>query len=289
VRRELIVVDNGPSDATREVVARHASDRSDIPVRYCAEPRRGHAHARNRGVAMAGGEFLLFADDDVIVEDGWADALVAVFADPATAAAGGRILPRWSSAPPPWVRRPHADLATLPDYGTEYRLMGGWELPVGANAAIRKAVLDEIGLTFDTNLGHRGKMSFGFEEFDLFTRILERYSIAYVPEALVHHRVAGERLTHEGMRRLHYQRGFGTGRWERRNGNAVPGLRPRAVEALRFCFRALRRRVRNSRSADLTADKAWDEFNAYLRAGQSLEHLFGRFPRVADWLATRPV
>ena len=289
VRRELIVIDNGPSEATRQVVARHAHDRSEIPVRYCAEPRSGLAHARNRGAAMASGEFLLFTDDDVIVEDGWAGALVKAFSDPAIGAAGGRVLPRWSSAPPPWLRPPHSDLATMPDYGTSYRLMGGWDLPVGANAAVRREALDEVGPLFRPNLGNRGKVSFGFEEFELFDRILERYSIAYVPDALVYHRVAGERLTREWMRRTHFQRGFGVARWGRLKGKAVPALPARAVGAARFCWGALRRRVRNARTTEPTAEQLGDEFTAYLRAGESLELLLGRLPRLADWVATRAV
>jgi glycosyltransferase involved in cell wall biosynthesis len=57
---ELVVVDNGSTDATAAVARAHAATYA-----YCAEPNRGRA--RNAGVAAASGELLLFVDDDVIV------------------------------------------------------------------------------------------------------------------------------------------------------------------------------------------------------------------------------
>lgn len=67
---ELIVVDNGSSDATKEVCER-AIAAARVPVRYVyeAEPNRGKA--RNRGVEMAQGYLLLFCDDDVVVPPHW--------------------------------------------------------------------------------------------------------------------------------------------------------------------------------------------------------------------------
>jgi glycosyltransferase involved in cell wall biosynthesis len=57
---EVIVVDNGSTDATRSVAAAH-----DAVYVYEAEPNR--ARARNAGVARATGEMLLFVDDDVVL------------------------------------------------------------------------------------------------------------------------------------------------------------------------------------------------------------------------------
>jgi glycosyltransferase involved in cell wall biosynthesis len=56
---ETIVVDDGSTDATRSVV-RQFGER----VRYCYEPHRGVAAARNRGVAIARGEWIAFLDAD---------------------------------------------------------------------------------------------------------------------------------------------------------------------------------------------------------------------------------
>jgi GT2 family glycosyltransferase len=57
---EIVVVDNGSSDATAEVAGAHGA-------RVVREPEPNRARARNAGVAAAGGELVLFVDDDVIV------------------------------------------------------------------------------------------------------------------------------------------------------------------------------------------------------------------------------
>ena len=57
---ELIVVDNGSSDATPTVARRHGA-----AYVFVAEPNRGKA--RNAGIARATGEVVAFVDDDVVV------------------------------------------------------------------------------------------------------------------------------------------------------------------------------------------------------------------------------
>lgn len=66
---EIIVVDNGSSDATPSVVAAYAD--SFVPVRYVAEPKPNRAKARNRGVAVARASHIVFCDDDVQLPEGW--------------------------------------------------------------------------------------------------------------------------------------------------------------------------------------------------------------------------
>ena len=57
---EVIVVDNGSSDATKAVAERHG-------VVYVYEPQPNRGKARNRGVAVAAGSVVLFVDDDVVL------------------------------------------------------------------------------------------------------------------------------------------------------------------------------------------------------------------------------
>ena len=75
---ELIVVDDGSTDATARVARGFASS-----VRYCFQQQRGAGAARNRGVEMAQGRHLAFLDaDDLWLEGKLARQLEAFEADP---------------------------------------------------------------------------------------------------------------------------------------------------------------------------------------------------------------
>jgi glycosyltransferase involved in cell wall biosynthesis len=63
---EVIVVDDGSTDATREIATSAGGN-----VRVLAQPARGPAAARNLGVADARGDALAFCDADVFPTPGW--------------------------------------------------------------------------------------------------------------------------------------------------------------------------------------------------------------------------
>jgi glycosyltransferase involved in cell wall biosynthesis len=73
---ELIVADNGSSDATLSI-ARQWQDRLPQLRIVDASGRRGVSHARNMGMRAARGDCLLFCDGDDVVAPGWLSAMVA--------------------------------------------------------------------------------------------------------------------------------------------------------------------------------------------------------------------
>jgi len=76
---EVIVVDDGSTDRTEEVARRFEG-----AIRYDRHPHAGSGSARNRGVALASGDFLAFLDaDDLWIEDKLARQMAALQADPA--------------------------------------------------------------------------------------------------------------------------------------------------------------------------------------------------------------
>ena len=66
---ELVVIDNGSTDNTRDVVG--ASDCGEIEVRHFVEQKPGKCRGLNLGLAESGGDILLFTDDDVRPSVDW--------------------------------------------------------------------------------------------------------------------------------------------------------------------------------------------------------------------------
>lgn len=73
VRWELVVVDNGSSDRTLQVVAGHPLGGSVRVVEASAVP--GLSYARNCGVEAATGKYVAFCDDDDELDERWIDRI----------------------------------------------------------------------------------------------------------------------------------------------------------------------------------------------------------------------
>ncbi len=70
---DVIVADNGSSDATPDVVAERAQ-RGSLAVRRVFVPQPNRGAARNAGVAEATGDVIVFVDDDVWLPEGFVAA-----------------------------------------------------------------------------------------------------------------------------------------------------------------------------------------------------------------------
>ena len=194
---EVIIVDNGSTDNTSDVVMRHQSA-FVVPLQFLREPRPGKSHALTRALSAAGGEVLAFLDDDVNVEANWLEVVRDTMRDPGIALMGGRVVPRWEATVPEWMRvapahysRLGAPLGLL-DYPRDVVQLGPRTV-LGANMAVRREVFDALG-GFATHLGKlRGTLLSG-EDHELCLRVQRAgYRAVYVPAAIVRHWVPAER------------------------------------------------------------------------------------------------
>jgi O-antigen biosynthesis protein len=75
---ELIVVNNGSTDATADYLA-GVQDAASGPVTVIANAaNRGFPAAINQGLQVASGEYLVLLNNDVVVTDGWLDQFIAL-------------------------------------------------------------------------------------------------------------------------------------------------------------------------------------------------------------------
>src|SRR5690349_14130582 len=65
---ETLVVNNEGTDHTDQVIDSFVGR---LPIRRAMEPRRGLSNARNRAIDEARGDYIIWTDDDVVVDPSW--------------------------------------------------------------------------------------------------------------------------------------------------------------------------------------------------------------------------
>ncbi len=74
---EVVVVDNASTDGTADWFAN--PERFPTPVRYLRnDTNEGFARANNRGARLSAGRYLLFLNNDTLVQPGWLDGMVRI-------------------------------------------------------------------------------------------------------------------------------------------------------------------------------------------------------------------
>lgn len=201
-RCELLVVDNGSTDATTRL------DLSCLPSwlagRLVREPTRGQARARNTGIALAKGQIIAFIDDDIRPEARWLKEILSVYRDRGVAAVLGPVLLEFDSPPPAWISTFHRALLAERDYGNAPLNPFIGHL-VGANMSFRREAAETIG-PFQELLGP-GRA--GYWDDSEFSARLQRAGFRqyYQPKAVVHHQISAARLSVEYFRNAMFAQG----------------------------------------------------------------------------------
>ena len=213
LRWEILVVDNNSDDDTAEVVRRLQASHPGR-LRYVFEPEQGVAHARNRGIRETDGCHILYVDDDVRVTPDWLAAVRETFATTGCDAIAGRILVHPPTPLPRWITDDMMGFLGQLDLGEEpRRLDGALEYPFAGNMAIKRAVVERVGV-FDTSLGRRGNPAgreglYKGEEPELFGRLAAADGdIRYAPRAVAVHHILAYQLQRRFFLTIHYNEGY---------------------------------------------------------------------------------
>jgi glycosyltransferase involved in cell wall biosynthesis len=192
---EVVVVDNASNDRTRSVVEERLCDPR---LKYIYEPAIGLSVARNTGAKESRGAILAYLDDDAVASPGWLSRLCAAYqSNEKLAVAGGKVTLLWPPGlhPPSWLSAGLAGNLGAYDLGDEVVYIQEPGLtPRGLNYSIRRSFLEQIG-GFDINLGRIGKKLLSNEELQVTELALQLgWQVAYLPDAVVAHNVASERI-----------------------------------------------------------------------------------------------
>jgi len=116
---EVIVVDNSSHDGTGEMLSAFAVP-AGSRLRHVVKAPEGPGPARDHGARLAEGEFVLFLDSDVALDERWLDAAVRYSeAHPTVGFVGGKVL---------YAQRPEV----LNSFGGELSRIGlGWDRDEG--------------------------------------------------------------------------------------------------------------------------------------------------------------
>jgi len=188
---EVVVVDNYGKSNTKKLISQFR-EKNQISIQYCYESNIGLSFARNTGVKNAQNEWLVFIDDDSLIDFSYLYNLNQIIADNLhLRCIGGKYLPWYLFGKPRWYNDEWASSSGKPSSFSELKSDQYFD---GGNFVIHRSIFSEIGL-FNTSLGMSGqKISYG-EEIDFQVRMrLNGIPIWYSPNLLILHLVPKYKL-----------------------------------------------------------------------------------------------
>lgn len=232
---EIIIADTASTDNTG-TICREAGPKLFGNFRYETCDRPGLHIGRNRGAAVARGDILVLADDDIRPSPTWLRGMAQAFAAPDVGLAGGNNLPDFEVAPPAWVE-------ALWSARSEGRVLGALSL-IDFGAGVKEIPPQYV---FGCNFGLRKELwrkTGGFHPDGWPTELIRYrgdgetavavavaglgYRSLFAPEASVYHWVSKGRMTYKYMAYRGFIQGISDSFAAIRQAAALPARRPGA-------------------------------------------------------------
>jgi|SRR6476620_4450502 glycosyltransferase involved in cell wall biosynthesis len=248
---EVLVVDNGSTDRTPELLAQWSAD-SPKTRRSVREPLIGLVNARNAALAASDREVVIFIDDDALATPTWAQAHLSAYLPGAgIGSVGGPIGLVWPSGRPGWITEtlhPWFSALDLGDAAGPYPNEHG---PYGTNMSVWREAAVALG-GFNPRFGRRAGNLMSGEEPEMSHRLVEAgWKLYYEPSAAVVQQVLAERIDRDWLLRRGWAQGVTNARLavDQTDGSRRTRLR-QAKDELKQAARLYRRRDRRP-DADL--------------------------------------
>lgn len=189
---EVIVVDNGSTDGTIDIVKNFQKDNKNINL-YHQKIKSSYA-ARNLGMVQSKGNILVFTDADCITDKYWLSNIVRYFSDKSVGGVAGEILPYSKDN---IVEK----YAITEEILSQKRTFNSKFLPYAqtANAAYRSELISQIGY-FDEVI------SGGDADYSWRMQLQTSYKIVYAQNAIVLHK---HRTDLKGLFKQRFKHGYG--------------------------------------------------------------------------------
>jgi glycosyltransferase involved in cell wall biosynthesis len=188
-RFEIIIVDNGSTDNTVELVRDYQTKYPDHTIHLLCESQQGLGYARNRALEQAQGQYIAYLDDDAQVEPCWLAQALLILNEQTEViiCLGGPIFPFYTMRKPAWFK----DAYESRSWGAKERFLQAGESFSGSNMIWHRAKILALG-GFNERVGLKGrKLSLG-EETDAFVKAWHHFEepiMWYDPTLIVKHLV----------------------------------------------------------------------------------------------------
>lgn len=289
---EVLVIDNGSTDATTEIISEYQKKLTNLSSIYAPEP--GLHTGRHAGMLASKGEVLIFADDDIEALPTWLETIRAGFKNSDVAMMGGNNLPMFIGDTPGWLdrlwkRKDHAGGRSLPWLSISDWPEGRYPISPyqiwGCNFAIRKSILLAAG-GFHPDGMPEELIRFRGDGETHVSRYVEKNILKCLFDsgASVYHKVTPARMTFEYFHQRGFNQGVSDSYTQLRGDADTSSDRSLTYRLARRAWRMLRRLFQPNR-LDKEARFAIDEFHRGHKEGFAYHQaMYRNDPEVRTWV-----